>query len=213
MNARDDKDAVIFTGRGVTGAINHLVRAMRLWFGDLLCLGFPTPPSSSSYRMLHRPNREMPAEERPIVFVGPHEHHSNILPWRESICQVEIIPENPATGILDEAILEEKLKQYKARPMRIGCFSAASNVTGALVDTLKITKLLHDQGALSFWDYASAGTFNSSAEAGRGKFAHIACYSAPYTVIDVNPVVNSSGEDRNLYLKVPIHIFFFFEMF
>lgn len=123
----------------------------------------------------------MPDEERPVVFVGPHEHHSNLLPWRESICEVHIIPENPTTGVLDEAILEEMLIKYKSRPMRIGCFSAASNVTGALVDTLKITKLLHLHGALSFWDYASA---------------------APYVEVDVNPVVVGAGEERNLYLKV-----------
>lgn len=32
LNVRNDKDVFIFTGRGVTGAINLLVRAMRLWY-------------------------------------------------------------------------------------------------------------------------------------------------------------------------------------
>ena len=39
----------------------------------------------------------------------------------------------------------------------IGCFSAASNVTGILTDTNAVTACLHRHGALAFWDYATAG--------------------------------------------------------
>jgi selenocysteine lyase/cysteine desulfurase len=163
INARDDKDALVFTGCGVTGAINHLIRSMRLW-----------------------PPRDMPAEERPIVFIGPHEHHSNILPWRESICEVVSIPEDPATGILDETVLEEQLIKYKSRPMRIGSFSAASNVTGILIDTIKVTRLLKSHGALAFWDFASAG---------------------PYIEIDMNPLVLGEGQtDYHLAYKDAIFL-------
>lgn len=40
---------------------------------------------------------------------------------------------------------------------RIGCFCAASNVTGIITDTNHVTALLHKYGALAFWDFATAG--------------------------------------------------------
>ena len=45
------------------------------------------------------------------------------------------------------------------RPLRIGSFSAASNVTGIVTDTIRVTKLLHEHGALSFWDFAAAAPY------------------------------------------------------
>jgi selenocysteine lyase/cysteine desulfurase len=39
-------------------------------------------------------NATIPRDERPVVFIGPHEHHSNELPWRESIADVVIIGED-----------------------------------------------------------------------------------------------------------------------
>ena len=69
-----------------------------------------------------------------MVFVGPYEHHSNELPWRESIADVVVIGED-ADGHIDLADLERQLVRYAGRPLRIGSFSAASNVTGILTDT------------------------------------------------------------------------------
>ncbi len=51
----------------------------------------------------------------------------------------------------------------------VGCFSAASNITGILADVETITITLHRYRALSLWDYATA---------------------APYVTVDMNPVVN-----------------------
>ena len=77
----------------------------------------------------------IPAEERPVVFIGPFEHHSNELPWRESIADVVIIQED-ADGHVDLARLEREPDPLRGdRPLRIGSFSAASNVTGILSDT------------------------------------------------------------------------------
>ncbi len=97
----------------------------------------------------------IPAEERPVVFIGPFEHHSNELPWRESIADVVVIRED-GDGHIDQRQLEEELVRYAARPLRIGSFSAASNVTGIASDTRAIAELLHAHGALSFWDFAAA---------------------------------------------------------
>ena len=46
--------------------------------------------------------------------------------------------------------------EHSGRPL-VGTFSAASNVTGILTDTNAVATLLHRYGALSLWDYATAG--------------------------------------------------------
>lgn len=141
----DDSTAVIFSGSGSTGAVDKLI--------GILNLRIPADLDAKYGLSSH-----IPESERPVVFVGPFEHHSNELPWRESICDVVRIPED-ADGHIDMAALEQALIQYKDRPLRIGSFSAASNVTGILSDTHAISALLHDHGALAFWDFAAAGPY------------------------------------------------------
>ena len=144
VNADDDY-AVIFCGSGSTAAINKLVAIMNLRLpADL----------DSRYHL----SEVIPTEERPVVFIGPFEHHSNELPWRESIADVVTIRED-ATGRIDVGHLTEQLEAYSARPLRIASFSAASNVTGILSDTHAVSHLLHEYGALSLWDYAAAGPY------------------------------------------------------
>jgi selenocysteine lyase/cysteine desulfurase len=158
-----DNHLVIFCGSGATAAINKLV--------GILELRLPAGPADR-YRLLDR----IPPEQRPVVFVGPYEHHSNELPWRESIADVVVIGEDP-DGHIDLTALERQLAGYADRPLRIGSFSAASNVTGILSDTDRIAALLHRYGALSFWDYAAAGPYvpirmaDSAPGAGDGKDA------------------------------------------
>jgi selenocysteine lyase/cysteine desulfurase len=77
----------------------------------------------------YRLTAAIPAQHRPVVFIGPFEHHSNELPWRESIADVITIHED-ADGHVDLAQLEEELRKYADRPLKIGSFSA-SNVTGS----------------------------------------------------------------------------------
>lgn len=88
---------------------------------------------------------QIPAAERPVVFIGPFEHHSNELPWRESIADVVQIHED-ADGHVDLAQLAAELVRYADRPLKIGSFSAASNVTGILSNTCAIADLLHRHG-------------------------------------------------------------------
>ncbi len=138
-------DLVIFCGSGATGAINKLI--------DILNLRVPND-LDERYQL----SAKIPEHERPVVFIGPFEHHSNELPWRESIADVVVIHED-ADGHIDLAHLEQELARFAARPMKIGSFSAASNVTGIASDTRAITELLHRHGALSFWDFAAAGPY------------------------------------------------------
>jgi selenocysteine lyase/cysteine desulfurase len=141
----DDSDCVIFCGSGATGAINKLI--------DILNLRVPND-LDARYELTAR----IPEAERPVVFIGPFEHHSNELPWRESIADVVVIHED-ADGHVDLAHLEQELVHYASRALKIGSFSAASNVTGIATDTRAISTLLHQHGALSFWDYAAAGPY------------------------------------------------------
>jgi selenocysteine lyase/cysteine desulfurase len=127
--------AVIFTGSGSTGAIDKLMR--------ILGLGQPS-------------GAPLPTAARPVVFIGPYEHHSNELPWRESIAEVVPIGEDPR-GRIDLVQLERELVRYAGRPLRVSSFSAASNVTGRLSDAQAVSEVLHRHGALSCWDYAAAG--------------------------------------------------------
>lgn len=140
-----EHDVVIFCGSGATGAINKLV--------DVLNLRLPADLAAR-----HRLLDCIPREQRPVVFIGPYEHHSNELPWRESIADVIVIGED-ADGHVDLVELEEELVRYAARPLKIGSFSAASNVTGIGSDTRAISACLHRHGAYAFWDFAAAAPY------------------------------------------------------
>jgi selenocysteine lyase/cysteine desulfurase len=141
----DDNTTVLFCGSGSTGAIDKLIGILNLRIpADL----------DARYGLSAR----IPPGERPVVFTGPFEHHSNELPWRESIAEVVVIRED-ADGHIDQGQLADELARHADRPLRIGSFSAASNVTGIVSDTRAIAALLHRHGALSFWDFAAAGPY------------------------------------------------------
>jgi selenocysteine lyase/cysteine desulfurase len=154
-----EQDVVIFCGSGATGAINKLI--------EILNLRLPAD-LAERYGLLDL----IPAAERPVVFIGPYEHHSNELPWRESIADVVTIDED-RDGRIDLEHLERELVSHRDRPLRIGSFSAASNVTGIVSDAGGISRLLHRHGALAFWDFAAA---------------------APYVQISMNPHVDGAPD-------------------
>ena len=141
----DENHAVIFAGSGSTGAIDRLITI----------LGVRVPAALDDEFDL---SGHIPVDRRPVVFVGPYEHHSNELGWRETISDVVEIAED-SDGHIDLDDLERRLVEFSARPLRIGSFSAASNVTGIITDTSAISTLLHKHGALSFWDFAAAAPY------------------------------------------------------
>jgi selenocysteine lyase/cysteine desulfurase len=157
----DESSVVIFCGSGSTAAVDKLI--------GLLNLRIPADLDDRYHLSDH-----IPREERPVVFIGPFEHHSNELPWRESICDVITIPED-RDGHIDTAVLEQRLVEHADRPLRIGSFSAASNVTGIVTDTHRIADLLHRHGALSFWDCAAAAPYDDI-EMNRACDAHPQCH-------------------------------------
>ncbi len=149
LNALEYK--IVFCGSGSTAAIKRIQEILGL-----------TAPSQLKKRLLEI----MRPDERPVVFVGPYEHHSNEVSWRESLAEVVEIPLCPK-GLIDLDALRDALKdpKFAGRP-KIGSFSAASNVTGLISDTRSIARLLHAQGAYAFFDFAA---------------------SAPYVKIDMRP--------------------------
>src|SRR5688500_3685190 len=140
-----DEHVVVFCGSGSTGAIDKLI--------GLLNLRIPAD-LDDRYQL----SKNIPAAERPVVFIGPYEHHSNELPWRESIADVVTIAED-SNGHIDLDHLRQQLEKYEDRPLKIGSFSAASNVTGIVSDTRAVAEMLHRHGALSFWDFAAAAPY------------------------------------------------------
>lgn len=71
------------------------------------------------------------------------------------------MPLNLMTGQVDLDFLRRHLKKVTSgwndkNQLVVGCFSAGSNITGVVSDDVEITELLHEYGALAFWDYAAA---------------------------------------------------------
>ena len=135
------EDALIFCGSGATGAVNTLVHLLGLKSADIQSSDSPDE-----------------APSRALVLIGPFEHHSNELPWRETAADVIRIPLDAAGGI-DQGALTETLQQHRDRSLVIGSFSAASNVTGIRSDVLGITQILKQHGALAIWDYAAGAPY------------------------------------------------------
>jgi len=131
VNASKDH-AVIFTGSGATAGINRIAHLISL--------------------------KEMVAKRlTPVVLIGPYEHHSNILPWRESGAEVIEVLEAESGGPCMTS-LSQTLKHVKGRPI-VGAFSAASNVSGIVTDVVAVTRVLKAAGAIVIWDYAGGAPY------------------------------------------------------
>lgn len=137
---------IVHCGSGTTEAIHRLMQI----------LGIYVPPL-----LLKRCRESLLADrEVPVVFIGPYEHHSNVVPWREGLCYlVEIEP--AADGGIDPDSVEAALAdpRWEGRP-KIGCFSAASNVTGIRTNIHEIARRLHRHGALACFDWAAAAPYD-----------------------------------------------------
>jgi len=168
---------IVACGTGATGAIDKLQQilgvslspATRKVLGDELrqFLGDEKFEAFRSFQQSHQP----------VVFVGPYEHHSNEVTWRQGLATVVEV-NLAADGGVDLAHLEHLLQQpeYQGR-LRIGSFSAASNVTGMRSPVREIATILHRHDAYACFDYAA---------------------SAPYVEIDMNPPRDAKGGDATI---------------
>ncbi|KAG1369979.1 putative cysteine desulfurase [Cocos nucifera] len=137
-------EALIFCGSGSSAAIKRLQEVIGI-----------AVPSIMRERVL----KSLRDEERWVVFVGPYEHHSNLLSWRRSLAEVVEIGLDER-GLLDMKALSLELMspKYANRPL-LGSFSAGSNVTGILTDTRALARLLHQHGAFACFDFAASGPY------------------------------------------------------
>ncbi|MBL0169697.1 MAG: aminotransferase class V-fold PLP-dependent enzyme [Gemmatimonadaceae bacterium] len=147
VNAGPD-DLVLTSGSGMTGVVNKLQRL----------LGLKAPQGLRHFIAL-------PPAERPVVFVTHLEHHSNHTSWYETIADVVVVPPD-ASGTVDLSALEAQLHTYRDRAVKIGAFSACSNVTGVFTPYYEMARLMRRAGGISIIDFAA---------------------SAPYVTIDMHP--------------------------
>jgi selenocysteine lyase/cysteine desulfurase len=138
---------VLPCGTGATGAIKK--------FQELL--GLYIPPATRSRFNIHFENLE-----KPLIIVGPFEHHSNEISYREALCDTVRIPLKD--GNVDLDFLARILEENKDREL-IGAFSTASNVTGIVSPYAEISKLLRKYNAVVAFDSAaSSACMNASSE-------------------------------------------------
>ncbi len=147
VNANDN-DALICAGSGMTTVINKLQRM----------LGLRVPEQMQDKVFITE-------EEKPVVFITHMEHHSNQTTWNACVATVVVIKKTPE-GLPCPLDLTEQLQNYQNRPMKIGSFTACSNVTGIKTDYHKLAKIMHQNGGVCFVDFAC---------------------SAPYVEIDMHP--------------------------
>ncbi len=144
----DDDDVIITTGFGMTSALAKFQR--------ILGIRVPEKLLSSCH---------LPDEEKPVVFITHMEHHSNQTPWLESIADVVILEPDENLMVKTDS-LEKEIVKYKNRKLKIGSFSACSNVTGIETPVYELAKIMHAHGGYCFVDFAA---------------------SAPYATIDMHP--------------------------
>jgi len=153
----NDEHAVIFTGSGATAGLNRLVEL----FGVKAAVS---------------------AGKRARVVIGPYEHHSNVLPWRESGAEVVEIGEG-AHGGPDLDALDATLRDSHGIDCLVCAFSAASNVTGIVTEVAAVTRAAKAAGALMIWDYAGAGPYLPIAMAPAGDAEIDAIVVSPHKFI------------------------------
>lgn len=137
----NESDVLVTTGTGMTAALSKLQRIIGL---------------RKTYEN---------EKDKPVVFITHMEHHSNQVPWYETNADVVILPADE-DNLVDPEILSSVIKKYADRSLKIGSFTACSNVTGIITPYHELAKIMHQNGGLCFVDFAA---------------------SAPYVKIDMHP--------------------------
>jgi len=134
--------SIIPSGCGATAAIKK--------FQELMGLYIP-PATKKRYKI------EIPEKEMPLVIVGPYEHHSNEVSYREAFCEIKRVGLTK-DGLVDLEELEEILKKNQDREI-IGSFCIASNVTGIITCYKDISKILRKYKAKVCFDAAASSPY------------------------------------------------------
>ncbi|MDW3210350.1 MAG: aminotransferase class V-fold PLP-dependent enzyme [Reichenbachiella sp.] len=144
VNASEN-DMLVLTGSGMTGGVVRLQQILGL------CKHQNTP--------------ELEESDRPIVFITHMEHHSHHVSWMETVADVVIVPPGQDLKI-DLDLLQAEIDKYADRKLKIGAFTAGSNVTGVITPIHEMAEVMHKNGGYCFVDYAA---------------------TAPYVAMDMHP--------------------------
>lgn len=161
---------IIFSGAGTTGGISRFQQIIGLFLSSATQRRFfpfleNGTQNEKKIEIKFREYADFIKKNKPVIFIGPYEHHSNELMWRETICDVVRIPLGE-DRYFDLQAFERIVSDKKyANRQKIGSFSAASNVTGIKSPVYEIARILHRNNALACFDFAA---------------------SAPYVKIDMN---------------------------
>ncbi|WP_144392729.1 aminotransferase class V-fold PLP-dependent enzyme [Pleionea sediminis] len=137
----DDNDVLIAAGAGMTVVINKFQRILGLRI-----------PEKWQARI------KIPENEKPVVFITHMEHHSNQTTW--NTCEVTVQMIRPdSDGLPDLKHLKELLEKFDDRPLKIGAFTACSNVTGIKTPYHEMAEIMHDHGGLCFVDFAASAPY------------------------------------------------------
>jgi len=147
VNANND-DVLICSGGGMTTVVNKFQRMLNLRI-----------PEKWAAKI------DLAEEDKPVVFITHMEHHSNQTTWEECAVTVVRVPEDNQ-GLPDVMALDKLLVKYAHRVMKIGSFTACSNVTGIKTDYRSLARMMHKHDGVCFIDFAA---------------------SAPYVDIDMHP--------------------------
>jgi len=155
---------IIFTGTGATGAITRLQQILGVFWTPATKFRLDNMIDSCSLvTEMEAPCKTSLRQQmnkcKPIVVVGPYEHHSNEIMWRQSLCEVLEVPLN-SNGELDLEALESMVSssEYNNRE-KIGSFSAASNVSGIKTPIYEVARILHRHGAIACFDFAACAPY------------------------------------------------------
>ncbi|WP_319559918.1 aminotransferase class V-fold PLP-dependent enzyme [Marispirochaeta sp.] len=162
VNAGPD-DVIITAGSGMTAVVNKLQR--------ILGIRYPERSRDLSRGLPARHAGGACDEACPVIFVTHMEHHSNHISWLETEAEVVVLPPDDKLEV-DPVVLERELERYVNRPLKIGAFSACSNVTGLFPPYRELARIMHRHGGLAFIDFAA---------------------SAPYVTIDMHPEGDPPG--------------------
>ncbi len=135
-------DVIITAGFGMTSVINKMQRIL----GLRSCSVIPVAKECIA------------DEDRPVVFITHMEHHSNHTSWVETIADVVVLQPDEQNNVVPDE-LRKQLEKYAGRKMKIGSFTACSNVTGVEPPYYELAEIMHENGGLVFIDFAGSAPY------------------------------------------------------
>jgi len=152
-----DRGKIIPVGSGSTGALQKLQEIIGVYIPPLTRerLG----ESSAVAPGIGNSGRGLPDRRKPVVFIGPYEHHTNELMWREAFAEVVVV-NLAAGGGLDLDDLDRRLadRRYAGR-VKFGSFSAGSNITGVKTPVYEVARICHRHRTPVFFDFAAVAPY------------------------------------------------------